>query len=305
MDFIVIIGVILSILGLVMLVVASRKQRRAFTQEEERAEVLRAEINDLEMGKVLAASSLAQLRESGIEKINSELSYIKEIKINLMSQEMEIAKKEYEDQTERRQKEAQEAIAEILARIDEAREVQIGYEVGLQDMKQKYDATLYSYQMTEAEEKALSLETIQLTDAAKQDMAFLLKEVAPRLSNPTVLGKILWSEYVQKPMQQTLKRILPEGKEHSGIYCITYNPNKKCYIGKSVSVQNRLQDHVKSSLGVRTIADQKIHHAMTELGLWNFSFRLLEEVPKDQLSEREHYYINFFNSTKWGWNQVG
>ena len=227
MDFIVIIGVILSILGLVMLVVASRKQRRAFTQEEERAEVLRAEINDLEMGKVLAASSLAQLRESGIEKINSELSYIKEIKINLMSQEMEIAKKEYEDQTEQRQKEAQEAIAEILARIDEAREVQIGYEVGLQDMKQKYDATLYSYQMTEAEEKALSLETIQLTDAAKQDMAFLLKEVAPRLSNPTVLGKILWSEYVQKPMQQTLKRILPEGKEHSGIYCITYNPNKK------------------------------------------------------------------------------
>lgn len=43
---------------------------------------------------------------------------------------------------------------------------------------------------------------------------------------------------------------------------------------------------------------------MREEGLWNFSFELLEECAKDQLGDREKYYIDFFqsNQPQFGYN---
>jgi hypothetical protein len=41
---------------------------------------------------------------------------------------------------------------------------------------------------------------------------------------------------------------------------------------------------------------------MEKEGVWNFTFELLEEVPKDQLNEREKYYIDFYDSKKYGLN---
>ena len=59
-------------------------------------------------------------------------------------------------------------------------------------------------------------------------------------------------------------------------------------------MRKRLTEHVKSSLGVGTIADQAVHHAMRDNGLHNFIFELVEECDKDKLPEREKFYINFF-----------
>ena len=36
----------------------------------------------------------------------------------------------------------------------------------------------------------------------------------------------------------------------------------------------------------------------------NFTFELLEEVPKDKLRERESYYIDFYDSKTYGLNSV-
>ena len=88
-----------------------------------------------------------------------------------------------------------------------------------------------------------------------------------------------------------------------GIYKITYLPDKRCYIGRAVSVRKRLIEHIKSSLGVGTIADQAVHHAMRDLGLSNFIFEVVEECDKDKLAEREKYYINFFQAQTHGWNK--
>ena len=46
------------------------------------------------------------------------------------------------------------------------------------------------------------------------------------------------------------------------IYKITHLDKK--IIGRSTSVYKRLQEHIKSSLGVGTIADQWVHHEMRE-----------------------------------------
>ena len=54
-------------------------------------------------------------------------------------------------------------------------------------------------------------------------------------------------------------------------------------------MRKRLIEHIKSSLGVGTIADQAVHHAMRDNGLQNFMFELVEECDKAILPEREKF----------------
>jgi hypothetical protein len=56
-------------------------------------------------------------------------------------------------------------------------------------------------------------------------------------------------------------------------------------------------------LGVGTIADQWVHHEMRDKGIENFTFELIEECDKDKLSEREKYYIGFFQTDSFGYNR--
>ena len=43
---------------------------------------------------------------------------------------------------------------------------------------------------------------------------------------------------------------------------------------------------------------------MKEDGCENFTFELLEKVPKEKLKERESYYIDFYDSKKYGLNTL-
>ena len=147
---------------------------------------------------------------------------------------------------------------------------------------------------------------IEVSNSDKADIEFLLNNVVERLRNPDVLYKLIWTEYIQKPTNQMLDYILPS-KDCSGIYKITNIIDGKCYIGRSTSVRKRLTDHIKSTIGISTIADQYVHQVMRKDNLWNFRFELIEECEKSELGSREKYYIDFFNSNnqKYGYNAVG
>lgn len=147
---------------------------------------------------------------------------------------------------------------------------------------------------------------IEISKADQNDIDFLLNTVVDRLKKPDILYKLIWTEYFQKPTNQMLDYILPQ-KDCSGIYKITNIQNGKCYIGRSTSVRKRLTDHIKSAIGISTIADQYIHQVMRKENLWNFRFELIEECEKSDLGSREKYYIDFFNSSnqKYGYNAVG
>jgi hypothetical protein len=41
---------------------------------------------------------------------------------------------------------------------------------------------------------------------------------------------------------------------------------------------------------------------MQENGVWNYTFELLEECPKDKLNEREKFWIDLYQSNKNGLN---
>lgn len=143
---------------------------------------------------------------------------------------------------------------------------------------------------------------IQLSLDDKKDVHFL-RDVAPRLQHPEVVNKIIWSGYYQKPLAELRKRILPNG-DISGIYKITRLKTKELYIGQSTSIDRRLQDHVKTALGVGTLANSRFHRVLFEDGPENFYFEILEEADKGKLRERESYYIDWFKSDRYGLNTV-
>ena len=143
---------------------------------------------------------------------------------------------------------------------------------------------------------------IRFTEADKKDIE-ILRPIAPRLQHPEVINKIIWTSYYQKPLAELRKRLLPNG-DVSGIYKITRIKTNEIYIGQSTSIDRRFQDHVKTALGVGTLANSQFHRVMSEDGPENFYFEILEEVEKDKLRERESYYISWFKSDKFGLNTL-
>ena len=143
---------------------------------------------------------------------------------------------------------------------------------------------------------------IQL-DPDDTDDIEILRSVTARLRHPEAINKVIWSGYYQKPLAELRKRLLPNG-DVSGVYKITRLKSGEIYIGQTTSVDKRWQEHVKSALGVGTLASSQLHRVMKSDGPENFTFELLEEVPKDKLRERESYYIDFYDSKTYGLNSV-
>ena len=143
---------------------------------------------------------------------------------------------------------------------------------------------------------------IQLNPDDSNDIE-LLRSITPRLRHPEAINKVIWTGYYQKPLAELRKRLLTNG-DVSGVYKITRLKTNEIYIGQTTSVDKRWQEHVKSALGVGTLASSQLHRAMAVDGCENFTFELLEVVPKDKLRERESYYIDFYDSKTYGLNSI-
>ena len=75
------------------------------------------------------------------------------------------------------------------------------------------------------------------------------------------------------------------------IYKITNDINDKVYIGKTLqSIEKRFNEHLKDS-DRRRYEKRPLYNAMNKYGISHFSVSLVEEVPIEQLNEREIYWI--------------
>lgn len=180
----------------------------------------------------------------------------------------------------------------------EQQENQIKFAV--QNKQTDYDNLIAPFKLLEKEQQEKQFYCIQIPELEREDIHFLLTTVSPQVRNKDVIPKLVWSEYIQKPTQELMKRVGIE--DAPGIYKITNTKTNKCYVGKSTKVRQRLIDHIKGAVGISTIADQRIHHAMLDEGLWNWTFEKICDCDKDQLNEKEKYYISFFKSQEWGYN---
>lgn len=128
-----------------------------------------------------------------------------------------------------------------------------------------------------------------------------LERVKKQLHQPRILSMLIWKTYYQKPMTDLCNNVLGTVVK-TGIYKITNQLNDCCYIGQSVDISARWKEHAKCGLGIDTPPANKLYKAMIEDGLYNFSFELLEECSKDLLNEKEHFYIELYQSDKFGYN---
>lgn len=180
--------------------------------------------------------------------------------------------------------------------------------------------------MQEADQAKADLDKIQATRAAalqaqlkekeiKEQLAFycltisqtnlddieVLERIKPKLHNPRILSMLIWQTYYQKPMTALCNNVLGSSTV-CGIYKITNQINDMCYIGQSVNVSDRFKQHAKCGLGIDAPVGNKLYKAMQEFGLHNFSFELLEACPREQLNEKERYYISLYQSNQYGYN---
>ena len=128
-----------------------------------------------------------------------------------------------------------------------------------------------------------------------------LERVKPNLHQPRILCMLIWSTYFQKPMTALCNNVLGTATV-TGIYKITNQETDECYIGQAVDVAKRWKDHAKCGLGIDTPASNKLYKAIQEYGIWNFSWELLEQCSKEELDEKEHFYIDLYDSKNYGYN---
>lgn len=83
-----------------------------------------------------------------------------------------------------------------------------------------------------------------------------------------------------------------------GIYCIENTINQKKYIGQSIDIYRRWQQH---KLGKTKCA---ISYAIVKYGIEKFSFTIVELCDRDLLNEREIYWINYYDTYNNGYNET-
>lgn len=85
------------------------------------------------------------------------------------------------------------------------------------------------------------------------------------------------------------------------IYLFTF-PNSKHYIGRTVDYNQRLAEH---KYGTQHNKTQVVYKALRKYGWDNVTKQILEECStKEELIQREAYYIEKYNSVKNGYNST-
>ena len=172
-----------------------------------------------------------------------------------------------------------------------------------QYQQERFEALLEPLKKYEMEQQDRLFYTIIVPDEYKEDINFLITTVSQKVQHPDIINKLVWAEYVRPYIEQTFKRVGIEDK--AGIYKITNIDNGKSYIGKSTNIKKRLTDHFKSSIGIKTIADQAVHHEIWKNGFWNWMIEPVIYCDKEQLNDLEKYYIDFFKTNTFGYNKTG
>ena len=279
-----------------------------------------------------------KILEQQSELLNQKNSLNKEInQLNSDILNRKLKKKELDEQLlndtqsyslllETNKKISREAMAEYQKTLDNKyNEIELEFDSNVQLMKESY-AKIQEDLMRAAAEESAKLDKIRATRAAAQEALLrekeikeqkdfyclsldeqkkkdiqVLKTIEPQLSNVRVLRMLIWQTYIQKPLKALIANILGTNTV-CGIYKITNQQTDECYIGQSVTVEKRWLDHAKCGLGIDAPASNKLYASMQQYGIWNFSWELLEECPREELDEKEKYYIDLYDSYNYGFN---
>lgn len=172
----------------------------------------------------------------------------------------------------------------------------------LDKMKKTRAAAMEAKRKEKEIEENIQFYSISIENKDKNDIK-TLERVKEDLNNPRILSMLIWQNFFRDKMTELCNNALGT-KTICGIYKITNQITKECYIGQSIDVAKRFKDHAKCGLDIDRPQGNKLYQSMLEYNLWNFSFELLEECPKEQLNEKEKFYISLYDSCNYGYNST-
>lgn len=88
------------------------------------------------------------------------------------------------------------------------------------------------------------------------------------------------------------------------IYKITNDINGKIYIGQSArNVKERFQRHINDAISNRL--QTHLCRAIRKYGMEHFHYEIIDTASsQEELNLKEHYWINYYNSVKIGYNET-
>lgn len=288
---ILIIGLILCILGFTS--VYKKKELNTIIQQKN--EELRSDakilIQECENLKVLIKEKIEECDRIDYQKVILNKAF--QSYINILENDYEQKEEEYDMLEEKLQNNYNILQADILRDIRDVKS-------DLVEIQSTRTAAIEANKKEKEIENNLSFYCVKPTEEELDDID-VLNRIKPKLHQPRILCMLIWSTYYQKPMNTLCNNILGTSVK-TGIYKITNQITKQCYIGQAVDIAARWKQHAKCGLGIDTPATNRLYKAMLEDGLHNFSFELLEECSKDLLNEKEKFFIGLYLSNEYGYN---
>ena len=252
---------------------------------------------------------LENLLEAKKTEFDKELEKYKEIEVILIKEQIRNEKmalrKDMEEEISKDRVAAlskfEEEMVTLAARKASVEDECKKIEIELNDYKEKQTAISEAILRQRAIDEQQDFYKVSLSEKTIHDVK-ILNSIKNELIDRNEIDKLIYSVYYSKPSMEMIKRVLG-GKAPCGIYKITRLKTGEIYIGKSTDIKSRWQQHIKTACNCGNIAHSQLHTTMQKDGIENFTFELLEEVSKDKLTEREKYWINFYDSKKYGLNE--
>ena len=263
----------------------------------EKEKWLKWDLNKLKNDKETLDRHICELKDFGQRQVDEKIKDYEQLRLTQINHSLELEEKRKQELLQRQLDDfiasAAETKKSVNDEIEELRSL-------LEDYKSKRDlinqAIVHEKEIREQQD----FYRIVLNESDKEDIQ-LLNTIEMRLHSREALYKLIYDIFYKKPLNDMINRVL-QGKEFCGIYRITNLKTNEAYIGKSTNIKTRWQNHCKTAIGLDGMARTKIHSAMKEYGIDNFSFEVLEKCTKETYSEREKYWINFYETNVYGYN---
>lgn len=247
-------------------------------------EIIEKEITD----KQNFNQSLLRIREEELDRLIEEKRKEKEKALNLeldmaQSQKIMLLNAEFSEYSSQQQK-----LVDCM--LEETKKIQNE----LEDFRIQREAVNQAILREKELQEQEAFYKIDVPETDREDIT-ILRRIAPQLKNKEALNKLIYDVFVRRPLSELIKRVTG-GRSISGIYKITYIKTGEAYIGRTTDIQTRWQNHIKTACGLEGAARSTFHNRLEKDGIWNYTFEILEEVPKDKLNEREKFYIDLYGT---------
>lgn len=282
-----------------------------FQQELEKENVTLGYTIEGKKQEVNSINQILQQKEQHYTKLISKINTLKEESNKYYNQQKDIVEEQlkvfkensskaaenYFQQLEKSYENADAAYKQKIASLKEEQTKAAADLKSLKEMRQAAYQTLLKQQEVKQNKDNYRLlpSTTDLQDIHS------LERIKQSLHKPRVLSMLIWQSFWQ-PLAKKQFPIILQAKTKIGIYKITNLQTNQAYIGQSVDVYKRFCQHCKAGLGIDTPVGNKLYKAIQEYGLQNFTFELICECSKQELNEKEQYFIELYQADLFGYN---